>query len=136
VRPPARLVEFIGAGPNQWTAAEGALKARETCYVATQGLAVEQFLHGPAVALDSRDALVSLDGGGPGAERVEAVAAAAEAAGATVYRVQERELGEQLSVFALTAGVQRVALELAETLGTNPDNFREDQHTAWRGVGL
>jgi hypothetical protein len=28
--PPARLVEFIGGGINQWTAAEGALKMRES----------------------------------------------------------------------------------------------------------
>jgi glucosamine--fructose-6-phosphate aminotransferase (isomerizing) len=136
VKPPERLLELTGAGPNQWTAAEGALKVRETCYVATEGLSVEQLLHGPAVALDRRDALVCLDGGGPGADRVEAVAAAAEQTGAAVYRVRERDLGEQLSVFPLTASVQRIALELAETLGTNPDNFREDEHQAWRAVGL
>jgi glucosamine--fructose-6-phosphate aminotransferase (isomerizing) len=136
VAPPERLLEFTGAGPNQWTAAEGALKVRETCYVATEGLSVEQFLHGPAVALDRRDALVCLDGGGPGAERVSAVAGAAEQAGAAVYLVRELELGEQLSVFPLTVAVQRVALELAETLGTNPDNFREEEHQAWRAVGL
>jgi glutamine---fructose-6-phosphate transaminase (isomerizing) len=34
VEPPRRSLEFIGAGPNQWTAAEGALKVRETAYVA------------------------------------------------------------------------------------------------------
>ncbi len=28
VAPPGRLLELIGAGPNQWTAAEGALKVR------------------------------------------------------------------------------------------------------------
>src|SRR5207253_3473992 len=71
---PDRLVEFTGAGPNQWTAAEGALKARETSYVATEGLSAEQLLHGPAVALDERDALVALDGGGPASKRVQAVA--------------------------------------------------------------
>ena len=49
VDPPERLLEFVGAGPNQWTAAEGALKVRETCYVATEGLSVEQLLHGPSV---------------------------------------------------------------------------------------
>src|SRR5215469_8108026 len=49
--PPARLIEFIGGGINQWTAAEGALKIREAAYVASEGLAVEQFLHGPSVAL-------------------------------------------------------------------------------------
>ncbi|MFN8188182.1 MAG: hypothetical protein U0R69_14025 [Gaiellales bacterium] len=136
VRPPARLLELTGAGPNQWTAAEGALKARETCWVAAEGLSAEQLLHGPAVALDGRDTLVTLDGGGPGAERVQAVAAAARVAGATVHEVVARELGEQLSVFPLTVAVQRIALELAEALGTNPDDFRASEHTAWRGVGL
>jgi glucosamine--fructose-6-phosphate aminotransferase (isomerizing) len=136
VRPPERLVELTGAGPNQWTAAEGALKIRETCWVATEGLAVEQLLHGPAVALDRRDALVCLDGGGPGADRVQAVGSAAEQAGVTVYRVVERVLGEHLSVFPLTVAVQRIALELAEELGTNPDDFRASEHQAWRGVGL
>src|SRR5207302_760891 len=36
--PPARLMEFIGGGLNQWTAAEGALKIREAAYVASEGL--------------------------------------------------------------------------------------------------
>jgi glucosamine--fructose-6-phosphate aminotransferase (isomerizing) len=136
VTAPERLLELTGAGPNQWTAAEGALKVRETCWVATEGLAAEQLLHGPAVALDRRDALVALDGGGPGAERVQAIADAAVNAGATVYRVVEHGLPEQLSIFPLTVAVQRIALELAEELGTNPDNFRADEHEAWRAVGL
>jgi glucosamine--fructose-6-phosphate aminotransferase (isomerizing) len=136
VRPPERLLELTAAGPNQWTAAEGALKVRETCWVATEGLSVEQLLHGPAVALDRRDGLVCLDGGGPAADRVQAVASAAEQAGATVYRIVARELGEQLSVFPLTVAVQRIALELAEELGTNPDDFRASEHEAWRAVGL
>lgn len=136
VTPPARLLELTGAGPNQWTAGEGALKIRETAWIATEGLSVEQLLHGPAVALDGRDTLVALDGGGPGAERVEAVAAAAAVAGITVHHVTERDLGEQLSVFPLTVLVQRIALELAEQLGTNPDDFRGSEHTAWKDVGL
>ena len=36
VEPPQRLLELTGAGPNQWTAAEGALKTRETSRVATE----------------------------------------------------------------------------------------------------
>src|SRR5947209_10508104 len=72
--PPARLVELIGAGPNAWTAQEGALKIREAAYVVAEGLAAEQFLHGPSVALDDRDALVVLEGGGPAEPRVEAIA--------------------------------------------------------------
>jgi glucosamine--fructose-6-phosphate aminotransferase (isomerizing) len=133
---PERLVEFTGAGPNQWTAAEGALKARETSYVATQGLAVEQLLHGPAVALDERDALVAIDGGGPASERVQAVATAAAAAGARVTTLVEHSLGEALSIFPLTAGVQLIALRLALGLGVDPDCFRQPAKPSWREVPL
>ena len=92
VEPPPRLLELIGAGPNQWTAAEGALKIRETSRIATEGLSVEQFFHGPSVAVDERDTLVCLDGGGPGQERLRAVAAAAEACGARVHILSETAL--------------------------------------------
>ena len=139
VEPPLRLLELTGAGPNQWTAAEGALKVRETSRVATEGLSVEQFFHGPAVAIDGRDTLVCLDGGGPGAERVAAVAGAAEASGARVHLFSETELGEPLSVFPLTVIVQRIALELAEALGTDPDAFGYDvpgRREAWTALTL
>jgi glucosamine--fructose-6-phosphate aminotransferase (isomerizing) len=126
VDPPQRLLEFIGAGPNQWTAAEGALKIRETAYVASEGLAVEQFLHGPSVALGERDAVVCLNGAGPGEERLLEVAAAAEACGAHVHRITAAHPNELLSVFPLTVAVQRIALEAAEQLGTNPDSFGRD----------
>ena len=56
---PQRLVELIGAGPNAWTAQEGALKIREASYVAAEGLSSEQFFHGPSVALDAQDTLVA-----------------------------------------------------------------------------
>ncbi len=139
VAPPARLLELTGAGPNQWTAAEGALKVREAARVATEGLAVEQLLHGPAVALGADDALVFLDGGGPLAARLDEIAGLAEAAGVRVHRVVARELGEPLSVFPLTVAVQRVALEAAETLGTDPDAFGYDlpgRREAWEAVDL
>jgi glutamine---fructose-6-phosphate transaminase (isomerizing) len=127
VQPPQRLVELIGAGPNAWTAQEGALKIREASYVAAEGLSSEQFFHGPSVALDAQDTLVVLDGGGPMAGRTEAIANAVEVAGATVKRYQEHELGEQLSVFPLTVVVQRIALELAEAKNVSPDRFRYEE---------
>ncbi len=127
VTEPGRLLELIGAGPNGWTAQEGALKVREASYVAAEGLSAEQFFHGPSVALDGRDTLVVLDGGGPAAERVEAIASAVEVGGAEVLRFADRELGEPLSVFALTTVVQRIALDLAETRGVSPDRFRYDE---------
>lgn len=126
VEPPERSLEFIGAGPNQWTAAEGALKIRETAYVAASGLAVEQYLHGPSVAVGPGDTLVALNGGGPGEERLLAVARGAESCGVTVRLIEAKAGGELLSVFPLTAAVQRIALEAAESLGTNPDSFGRD----------
>ena len=139
VDPPPRLLELIGAGPNQWTAAEGALKVREAARVATEGLSVEQFFHGPSVAIDERDTLVCLDGGGPGADRLHAVAAAAEACGARVHVLSETSLAEPLSIFPLTVCVQRIALELAEQLGADPDAFGYDvpgRKEAWTAITL
>ncbi len=126
VEPPRRALEFIGAGPNQWTAAEGALKVRETAYVATAGMSVEQYLHGPAVASGSDDTLVCLNGGGPGEDRLLAVARSAESCGVTVRVITIDRPNELLSVFPLTAVVQKIALEAAERLGTNPDSFGRD----------
>jgi glutamine---fructose-6-phosphate transaminase (isomerizing) len=139
IAPPARLLEFIGAGPNQWTAAEGALKVRETSRVATEGLSVEQFFHGPSVAVAEQDILVCLDGGGPAVERLEGVARAAEQCGAEVHVLSERSLPEPLSIFPLTACVQRIALELAELVGADPDLFGYDvpgRKEAWTALTL
>lgn len=127
VEPPERLIELIGAGPNAWTAQEGALKIREAAYVVSEGLAPEQFLHGPSVALDARDTLVALDGGGPGAVRTAEIATVIEATKVRVVRITERDLGEPLSVIPLTVWVQRIALELSEARGVSPDRFRFEQ---------
>ena len=139
VPPPDRSLEFIGAGPNQWTAAEAALKVRETAYVASAGHSFEHFLHGPSVALGERDALVSFDGGGPGAERLQEVATAAERTGVRVHRFSDAALGEALSVFPLTVIAQRIALESALALGTDPDSFGLDRprhRETWGEIAL
>jgi glutamine---fructose-6-phosphate transaminase (isomerizing) len=136
--PPSRLIEFIGGGINQWTAAEGALKIREAAYVASEGLSVEQFLHGPSVALGENDRLVCLDGGGVWSARIAEMAQAATDCGIPVTRVAHDGLGELLSIFPLTVAVQRIALDAAETLGVNPDTFGLDRpgHQAWDRVQL
>ena len=135
VEVPERGLDFVGAGPNAWTAAEGALKVREAAHLFTAGWATEQLLHGPAWALGSRDALVSLDGGGPGAERLGELGDAIEKRGARVYRFAAGapDLGEALSVFPLTVVVQRIALDFATELGTDPDNVRPPE---WDVIGL
>jgi glucosamine--fructose-6-phosphate aminotransferase (isomerizing) len=140
IAPPQRLVELIGAGPNAWTAAEGALKIREAAYVAAEGLSSEQFFHGPSVALDAQDALIVLDGGGPMASRTAKIADAVAVTGADVVRFDRSQLGEALSVFPLTVVVQRIALELSEARGVSPDKFRYEEsaerEVAFEGVGF
>jgi len=138
---PRRLVELAGAGPNAWTAAEGALKIREASYIAAEGLSSEQFFHGPSVALDEQDTLVVLEGGGPMTARTEKIAKAVEVTGARVARfAADPGLGEQLSIFPLTVVVQRIALELAEARGVSPDRFRYEEdprrEEAFEGVGF
>jgi len=130
---PARGLDFVGAGPNQWTAAEGALKVREAAHVFTSAYAVEQLLHGPGFALEERDALVCLDGGGPGSQRLSELSAAIESRGARVYRFAVTELGEPLSIFPLTTIVQRVALDFASLLRTDPDDVAP---AVWKSMEL
>jgi hypothetical protein len=77
-----------------------------------------------------------LDGGGPASDRVQAVGSAASAAGVRVTTLEERGLGEALSIFPLTAGVQLIALRLALGLGVDPDCFRQPAKPSWQGVGL
>lgn len=120
---PRRLIEFIGGGINQWTASEGSLKIREAAQLASEGQAVEQYLHGPAFAMGESDALVCLDGGGSWSDRLAEVAEVAGRCGVHVTRIASSELGELLSIFPLTVAVQRIALESAETVGINPDTF-------------
>jgi glucosamine--fructose-6-phosphate aminotransferase (isomerizing) len=133
VEVPERGLDFVGAGPNQWTAAEGALKVREASHLFTSAYAVEQLLHGPGFALEALDGLVCLDGGGAGAERLAELSAAIESRGTRVHRFAATELGEPLSIFALTVVVQRIALDFATRLGTDPDNVAPP---VWKSMQL
>jgi glutamine---fructose-6-phosphate transaminase (isomerizing) len=138
VEPPRRLLEFTGFGINAWTAAEGALKVRETARVASEGLGGETLLHGPAVALGDDDALVCLDGGAR-SERLAELADVIAAHGTRVHRFERPALGETLSVFPLTVVVQKIAAEAAESLGSDPDAFGRDlpgRDAAWGAVTL
>lgn len=139
VPPPSRLLQFTGSGTAAWVAAEGALKIRETAYVATAAHSMEYLLHGSCVALGADDALVALDGGGPGADRLAAIADLCAGQGARVHRFRRDALGEALSVFPLLTIVQRIALDGAESLGTDPDSMGKDRpgHAElWTNVAL
>lgn len=138
VQDPERLLEFVGGGINQWTAAEAALKARETSYIATEGLGLEQFLHGPSVAMRATDTLVCFDGGGSWTKRLTEIADAARRSGVSTTVINAPELGEPLSIFALTVAAQRIALALAERRGTDPDTFGRNVpgREPWAAIAL
>lgn len=136
---PPRLMEFAGWGINAWTAAEGALKIRETAYVAASGGSAEQILHGPAVALGPDDVLVCLDTGGSGSDRLAELGTAARAQGCRVVGIERRVPSEMLSIFPLTVVVQKIAVQAAERLGTNPDSFGKDlpgRQVVWDAITL
>ncbi len=60
---------IVGFGPNEPTALETALKLIETSFIAAQGLETEQFLHGPAQALDADGVVLVSAPPGPGRAR-------------------------------------------------------------------
>ncbi len=132
---------FLGAGPNWATAREGALKVKETSYLASEGFETEQFLHGPLAELDSRAVLTALYTGGPGDARLAQAAAAVGELGVlrVAVAVQEATRGaaehvlevpkvpEWLSPFVQVVPLQLLGYFVAIERGCNPDTGREEQ---------
>ena len=145
-----RLVLF-GAGPNWATACEGALKVKETSYVAAEGSENEQILHGPFSEIDSRTTLVALLGGGTGDERARTVLRAAGEVNAlrgafTVpnanhdvaaeFIAEVPAVEEWLSPAVLLIPVQLLTYFIALERGINPDTGRQDQSRHARAHAL
>jgi glucosamine--fructose-6-phosphate aminotransferase (isomerizing) len=118
---PARLVVFTGAGPASVTARAAALMFREAARIPAEGFDVETLLHGNAVPLDARDALVALTTPDPGG-MVEAVAHAATAAGLKTSILNEpAPLSPVLAQIPLTVRLELAASTMAAARGQDPD---------------
>ena len=76
IAPLSRIVLF-GAGVGWPTAREGALKIKESCYIAAEGFETEEVLHGPFSEIDSRAALIGLLTGRPSDDRARQILRAA-----------------------------------------------------------
>jgi glucosamine--fructose-6-phosphate aminotransferase (isomerizing) len=131
---PERSFALVGAGPSSASANEGALKLREAARILAQGFDAEYFLHGNAVPLGSQDHLIAMttpDDDG----FVAAVAAAAEAEGVGVTRLNEPSpLPPVLAQIPMTVRLQLLALRLAVARGQNPDKVivgRWDDPALW-----
>jgi glucosamine--fructose-6-phosphate aminotransferase (isomerizing) len=136
-----RLV-FIGAGSNWATAREGALKVKETSYVAADGFETEQFLHGPISEMDSCAAAVGLFTASAadarlvsalealGELRVLRIALAPASAPGGIpaeHIVEVPAAPEWLSPFVQTVPVQLLSYFLALERSTHPDTGREHE---------
>jgi glutamine---fructose-6-phosphate transaminase (isomerizing) len=131
---PQRLLVFTGASLTATTASEAALKAREAARLPAEGFDVEYLLHGQAVPLDGRDALVTL--APPSETLLDAVASSAAAAGVRVTQVVEpTDLPPLLAQIPLAVRMQTLALRLAEAVGHDPDTVMEGpwaEEAVWR----
>jgi glucosamine--fructose-6-phosphate aminotransferase (isomerizing) len=113
-----------GAGRDLPTVLEAVLKLREGVHVAVEAHHTEQLLHGHLAAVDSAVRCFVLEGEGRAAERArEAVAALGE-------------LGCQTTLLSSSHPVvdivpfQRLAVDLADARGVDPDLIRWDEE-AW-----
>ena len=144
-----RQIYAIGAGPNEATALELVIKAREAAYVPIDALHAEQFLHGPMVAFNEGDLLVAVAVPGNAYDRVAGICAVAAAMGgklwivgspvstppdATVFALPE--LPEMLSPLLAVVPMQMLAYTMAVLRGTHPDTFRRDDPRYKEAFGL
>jgi glucosamine--fructose-6-phosphate aminotransferase (isomerizing) len=145
-----RRVYAVGGGPNEATALEAVIKVREAAQGWIDGLALEQFLHGPLVAANADDVAVVVNVPGRAAERVGQIVRVLDAIGARLWLIGAGVDGltTKADVFALPAitellsplltvvPVQILAYHMAVVRGINPDLFRRDDPRYAEALGL
>jgi glutamine---fructose-6-phosphate transaminase (isomerizing) len=144
-----RRVYAVGAGPNDATAREAVIKVREAAQGWIDGLPIEQFLHGPLVAVNADDLAVVVNVPGVAAERVAQITRVLDAIGAGLWLIGAPVEGlahatlfglptvpELLSPLLTVVPVQMLAYEMAVVRGINPDLFRRDDPRYASALGL
>ena len=119
---PERLIVLAGAGPAAVTAREGALKLREASRLPAEGYEAEYLLHGTAVPLGGGDAFLAIQPADDQFGLLELLVAAAASEGLEVRTVEEPGgLHPVLAQLPLTVRLQKLASELADQRGVDPD---------------
>jgi glucosamine--fructose-6-phosphate aminotransferase (isomerizing) len=144
-----RRIYATGAGPSEVSALELVIKAREAALAPVDGLPLEQFMHGPMVAVNEGDALVLVRVPGAAAERSAEAAMMWAALGVDVWVVGDPvadlealgqfrlpELPEPLSLLLTVVPMQLLAYNLAVQRGTHPDTFRRDDPRYAEAFGM
>lgn len=147
-----RRIYVAGAGPSEVAAIEAVIKVREAAYGWIDALALEQFLHGPAVAVNAGDLAILVNPPGAAAGRTAEIAAVLAAIGADVWLIGEAaeaapgaavfgvpglaELPEVLTPLLTVVPLQILAYQMAAEQGINPDTFRRDNPVYKDAIGL
>ncbi len=137
---------FLGSGPNQATALEAALKMKETNYSASEGMQLEQFLHGPWVSLKPGILAFLVAPMGPSHQRnVDMLNICKDLEIPTVAVTNDKhvvenathsifipEVSEELSPLVYIVPLQLFAYYTAVEKGLNPDFIHYDDARYWK----
>jgi glucosamine--fructose-6-phosphate aminotransferase (isomerizing) len=128
-----------GAGPNEITATELVIKAREAAHAWVDALALEQFLHGPMVVVNAGDLAVLVHVPSAAAQRTAEIASVLDGIGAHLWLVGQPvvavpsattftlpETPELLSPLLAVVPMQILSYQIAVERGIHPDTFRRD----------
>ena len=141
-----KQVVFAGAGPNLVTSREAALKVKESSYLPSEGIEIEEEMHGPWVALDSESVLVVIAPKEHLAYRAQALLKAARNLKTRTITIGGRGLGadrefnlpevdEILSPYLAIVPLYFFAYFLSVKLGHNPDYLRYLEPAYWNARG-
>ncbi len=142
-----RSTFILGAGPNEPTALEAALKLKESSFIAAEGMELEQFLHGSWQATGPESLVFALAPRGPSRARALDLIRASRAVGAHVVtgaaegdrEVEEAsevtipvpEVDEALSPFLYILPLYLYAYHASVKRGNNPDLLRYLEAAYW-----
>lgn len=134
-----RRIWLAGGGPSAVTAAETALKIRESSYLQAEGLPTETLLHGPFQCVEAEDVFVLAAPADAARGRTLELAELAREVGAPCFvvddggedgpdvpRVRVPPVPEPFAALTCLAPLQLFAYHLALVRGTNPDSFRAE----------
>lgn len=138
---------FAGAGPNEATALEAALKFKESSFVHAEGMGLEQMLHGPWVSLDRGSVLTVVAVRGVSRDRaldllraaerlgVQTIAVAtegdAEVSSAADFTFPVPAVDEYLSAYLAIVPLYLFAYHSSVQRGNNPDVLRYLDPAYW-----
>jgi glucosamine--fructose-6-phosphate aminotransferase (isomerizing) len=140
--PGVESVVFAAAGPNLVTAREAALKIKESCFLPSEGIELEEVIHGSWVSFGPSTLVVVIAPEGPSFARAEDLLKAVTRVGAKTVVVSDSNLSadcvikvprvrEYLSPFLAIIPLYFFSYFLAVQRGNNPDYIHYVDPAYW-----